>query len=146
MCGFAPRCRTSARCRAGQRRLGALRHHHIDEAVALADRVVIFTARPGRIKTIILVDLPRPRDPFSPPYRETLGTLELGKGADLSLIDWHSVSYPYRDELVPTLDAVIQRAKASAVTTVMCDGDVIRLDSKFTKVDRDGALRRCTTT
>jgi NitT/TauT family transport system ATP-binding protein len=40
--------------------------HHIDEAVALADRVVIFTARPGRIKSIIPVDLPRPRNPFSP--------------------------------------------------------------------------------
>ena len=40
--------------------------HHIDEAIALADRVVVFTARPGRIKTIVPVDLPRPRDPFSP--------------------------------------------------------------------------------
>ncbi len=39
--------------------------HHIDEAIALADRVIIFTARPGRIKTIVPVDLPRPRDPFS---------------------------------------------------------------------------------
>jgi NitT/TauT family transport system ATP-binding protein len=40
--------------------------HHIDEAVALADRVVVFTARPGRIKTIVPVDQARPRDPFSP--------------------------------------------------------------------------------
>ena len=40
--------------------------HHIDEAIALADRVVVFTARPGRIKTIVPVTIPRPRDPFSP--------------------------------------------------------------------------------
>ena len=39
--------------------------HHIDEAVALADRVVVFTARPGRIKTIVPIDLERPRDLFS---------------------------------------------------------------------------------
>ena len=40
--------------------------HHIDEAVALADRIAIFTARPGRIKTIVPVDLPGPRDAFAP--------------------------------------------------------------------------------
>jgi NitT/TauT family transport system ATP-binding protein len=39
--------------------------HHIDEAVALADRVVVFTSRPGRIKSIVPVDLLRPRDPRS---------------------------------------------------------------------------------
>jgi NitT/TauT family transport system ATP-binding protein len=39
--------------------------HHIDEAVALADRVVVFTARPGRIKTIFPIHLTRPRNLFS---------------------------------------------------------------------------------
>lgn len=42
--------------------------HSIDEAVALADRVVVFTARPGRIKAIVGVEIDRPRDPRSPAY------------------------------------------------------------------------------
>jgi len=36
--------------------------HDLEEAIFLADRVVIMTTRPGRIKAIIDVDIPRPRN------------------------------------------------------------------------------------
>jgi len=35
--------------------------HDIDESIFMASRVVVFTARPGRIKTDVAVDLPHPR-------------------------------------------------------------------------------------
>ena len=40
--------------------------HNVEEAVYLSDRVIVFTARPARVKTEIDVDISRPRDKFSP--------------------------------------------------------------------------------
>jgi NitT/TauT family transport system ATP-binding protein len=42
--------------------------HSIEEAIYLADRIVVMTYRPGMVKRDIMVDLPRMRDPASPEF------------------------------------------------------------------------------
>jgi len=42
--------------------------HSIEEAIYLADRIVVMTYRPGTVKRDILVDLPRLRDPAAPEF------------------------------------------------------------------------------
>ena len=48
--------------------------HSIQEAIFLADRVLIMSSRPGHIEAIVPIDLPRPRRPEMV-YRERFGTL-----------------------------------------------------------------------
>lgn len=44
--------------------------HSVDEAVFMADRIVVLTSRPGTIKEVVKIDLPRPRDRTSPDFAE----------------------------------------------------------------------------
>jgi NitT/TauT family transport system ATP-binding protein len=44
--------------------------HDIDEAVQMADRVVVLSSRPARIKDILNIDIPHPRNISSPRYLE----------------------------------------------------------------------------
>src|SRR6201988_4455431 len=42
--------------------------HSVEEAVLLADRVLVMSAGPGRIESDFRIDLPRPRDVSSPEF------------------------------------------------------------------------------
>jgi len=42
--------------------------HDIEESVQLADRVVVLSARPGRVQRIVDIDIPHPRDLSDPRY------------------------------------------------------------------------------
>jgi ABC-type nitrate/sulfonate/bicarbonate transport system ATPase subunit len=42
--------------------------HDIEESVQLADRVVVLSARPGRVRRIVDIDIPHPRDLSDPRY------------------------------------------------------------------------------
>jgi sulfonate transport system ATP-binding protein len=44
--------------------------HNIEEAVYLAERVLILTNKPARIREEVLIDLPRPRDVADPKFLE----------------------------------------------------------------------------
>jgi ABC-type amino acid transport substrate-binding protein len=76
---------------------------------------------------------------FSLPYVEASQAL-LIRAADLK-----SVTSPTgtngKDDNIPMLDTLMQRAKTNAVDTVMIAGEVAYNDGRFTRVDRDAILR-----
>jgi cytosine/adenosine deaminase-related metal-dependent hydrolase len=74
------------------------------------------------------------------PYKGTIGELVPGKAADLVAVDWRGVAYPYLDHEIPVVDAIVQRAKSSAVKFTMVEGEVIYEDGRFTRVDKAAAL------
>ncbi len=66
--------------------------HDLGEAIALADRVVVFSSRPGHVKLIRTIELPRPRDVYRIRFTREFSDLhealwdelkdEVGKGTD----------------------------------------------------------------
>lgn len=71
-----------------------------------------------------------------------IGVLEIGKAADLVVMSWRDIAYPFLDlDIdVSVVDAIVHRAKSSGVKTVLVAGEPILRDGRFTRVDKAAAL------
>ena len=73
-------------------------------------------------------------------FGEQVGIIEPGRSADLVLLRWDKLSFPYLDKDVPVVDALLQRGRMNDVDGVMVNGEMILEDGKFTRVDEPAAL------
>jgi cytosine/adenosine deaminase-related metal-dependent hydrolase len=74
------------------------------------------------------------------PYAGHIGSLEVGKAADLVLLSWSQIAHPYLEPDTSVVDALVYRAKTAAVALVMVAGEVVLRDGRFTRIDKDAAL------
>jgi 5-methylthioadenosine/S-adenosylhomocysteine deaminase len=73
-------------------------------------------------------------------FAHSIGSLEPGKAADMVLMNWRQIAYPYRDQGTPVVDAIVQRAKTSGVDTVLVAGEPVRRDGRFTRLNKADML------
>jgi 5-methylthioadenosine/S-adenosylhomocysteine deaminase len=71
-----------------------------------------------------------------------IGSIEVGKRADLVVVDFERLRRPYLHPDVPPVDALIYRAKARDVKTVLVDGRIVYDQGVFTRIDQAEVMKR----
>jgi hypothetical protein len=70
-----------------------------------------------------------------------VGTLEVGKGADMVVANWHQVTYPYMDASVPVVEALVHRLRPAGIDAVLVAGEVVMRNGKSTRLDKAAVLK-----
>ncbi len=74
-------------------------------------------------------------------FGNRIGRLDPNRQADLVLVRWSQVAYPFLDPDTSVLDAVVQRGKPAGVDTVLIGGEKVLADGRFIRVDEEAAVR-----
>jgi 5-methylthioadenosine/S-adenosylhomocysteine deaminase len=69
-----------------------------------------------------------------------IGRLEIGKAADVVLIDWTDIARPFIDDSVPLVDALLQRSRRMAADTVFVGGRKVVSGGRVISIDRDAVF------
>lgn len=151
-------CSSNQRLRSGTAPLNAMLEHGIEVALGIDEaginddrdmlqelRMVLRAHRvPG-----IEARVPSPAEVFqmaseygarTTGFGDQIGVLKPGRAADLVIVDYDRLRFPYLDADVPIVDALVQRARTGDVHSVMVGGELIIEDGEFTKIDEQGAL------
>jgi 5-methylthioadenosine/S-adenosylhomocysteine deaminase len=75
------------------------------------------------------------------PFGHSIGRLEPGRYADFVVINCRRALWPYQDDLIEIVDAIIQRAKTDAVDATVIGGVTVYQNGQFTLVDRQVILK-----
>ncbi|MBB3770392.1 cytosine/adenosine deaminase-related metal-dependent hydrolase [Angulomicrobium tetraedrale] len=74
------------------------------------------------------------------PFGNYIGQLRPGSAADIVLLDWDRLVYPYQDPDLALQDVLVYRAQRECVDTVVVGGEVIYTKGTFTRIDRAETL------
>lgn len=68
------------------------------------------------------------------------GTLEVGKRADIVLLDLSRITEPYLDPDTNIVDAIVYRGRGTDVDTVIVDGEVLLRGRELTRVNKGDVI------
>ena len=74
-------------------------------------------------------------------FEGRIGRLEVGRAADIVLVDWPTIARPFVEARTPLLDALVLRSRKGAVRTVFVGGEKVVEHGRVTNIDRDSVFR-----
>lgn len=73
-------------------------------------------------------------------FAESIGSIEVGKKADLVLLDVRRATSPFMSSKIPLLDVLLQRITKSDIETVIIDGKIVFEKGHIQKPNRDEVI------